>query len=196
MIKGSDQGVVQAYIGLGGNIGDTVATLWRAIELLAQNPAITSWQSSRFYRTTPVSAIEQPHYVNAVCALTTHLPPKQLLQLLQAVEVQLGKTPKAKEAPRIVDLDLLFYGSERYDDGELTLPHARWQERLFVLRPLRELTAFAPIAEGCGVRWVSIDGILTAFSNPNNETVTLIPQDRNSYTNIWRYQCNAIPFEK
>lgn len=160
-----------AYIGLGGNIGDAIATLFTAVELLSHHHQISSCTPSRFYRTTPVSSIAQEHYINAVCRITTCLVPHQLLYLLQKIETQLGKTAKAKEAPRIIDIDLLFYGSERYDDSELTIPHPRWHERLFVLLPLRELTDFAPIVEKNLLRWLCLDQLIATFSNPHNEVV-------------------------
>lgn len=165
-----------AYIGLGGNIGDALATLYKAVEALSCHQAISSCTTSRFYDTTPVSPLAQQRYVNGVSRITTDLSPRQLLHLLQAIETQLGKIAKAKEAPRILDLDLLFYGSERYHDRELIIPHPRWHERLFVLLPLRELTDSAPVVEKNSLRWLCLDQLIATFSNPHNEVVIPIKE--------------------
>lgn len=160
-----------AYIALGGNIGDSVAVLCKAIQMLMSHAATRFCRLSAFYATTPVSTIAQGDYVNAVCALSTTLAPRPLLHLLQAIERALGKTAKDREAPRIADLDLLFYGSAYYHDSELTLPHPRWHQRLFVLHPLRQLTRYAPVAVSEKLLWLDLDQLLATFSNAHNEVV-------------------------
>lgn len=78
-------------------------------------------------------------YVNAVAALATHLNAVELLHALQALEQAAGRVRSVQNAPRTLDLDLLFYGDARIDSGWLCVPHPRWQERAFVLRPLQEV---------------------------------------------------------
>src|SRR5205814_6337226 len=97
-------------------------------------------QVSKLYLTSPVSEIPQPHYTNAACVFQTSLSAHQLFPALQTIEQKHGKTPKAKNAPRVIDIDLLFFGHESYQEEHLQIPHPRWRERLFVLVPLVDLT--------------------------------------------------------
>ena len=83
---------------------------------------------------------KQREYLNAVCRFETTLSPFELLDALEMIEKALGKRPKPKEAPRVIDLDLIFYGDCQINSPKLTVPHPRWNQRLFVLAPLAELT--------------------------------------------------------
>ncbi len=97
-----------AFIGLGGNIGDSVKTIFSAVQKIEQIPQIFDLKCSNFYKTSPVSQIPQNDYVNAVCYLKTTLGAEDLLFELQRIEKELGRVSKPKEAPRIIDLDILF----------------------------------------------------------------------------------------
>lgn len=105
---------------------------------------------SKFYSTKPISAIEQPRFINAVCSFKTDLTPRALLLALEEIEKSLGKVKKLKDAPRLIDLDILFYGSEIYEGEGLSIPHASWKERLFVLVPLLDLFEKVQVK---GVTW-------------------------------------------
>lgn len=129
---------VKVYLGLGGNIGDTVSILNRAYQELAQLKEIRNLKISRLYETSPVGNPNQDVFVNAVCCFLTSLTPRELLKQLEELENKLGKKPKAKDAPRLIDIDILFYGSMCYEDETLTIPHYAWQSRLFVLVPLTD----------------------------------------------------------
>ncbi|MDB6080789.1 MAG: folK [Chlamydiia bacterium] len=131
--------MIDVFLGFGGNIGDAVATIVRAQKLIAELDGVCKMQSSRLYLTSAVSDIPQADYINGVCRLSTDLPLKVLWKALQQIERDLGKVAKAKNEPRIIDIDILFYGDERFQDHELTIPHPHWKERLFVLVPLSEL---------------------------------------------------------
>ena len=91
--------------------------------------------------TAPVGYREQPDFLNGVAALATTLAPRELLDVLLAVERSLGRTREGgpRFGPRTIDLDLLLYGDEVIDEPGLTVPHPRLHERLFVLEPLHEL---------------------------------------------------------
>lgn len=128
------------YLGLGGNIGDSCAILQSGIAKISSIEGVSDVITSSFYQTTPVSDLEQPDYINAVCRCKTTLSPQDLFAHLQEIERSLGKSPKPKNAPRIIDIDLLFFGTEPFNGHGLKIPHPRWQERLFVLIPLLELT--------------------------------------------------------
>jgi 2-amino-4-hydroxy-6-hydroxymethyldihydropteridine diphosphokinase len=130
--------MVIAYIGLGANLADPLAQLQRALLALKQLPETTLLRSSRFYRSAPLQA-SGPEFINAVAQLQTELSPLALLHALQTIEQTAGRQRPYHHAPRTLDLDLLFHGDTVLQTPELTLPHPRWRERAFVLRPLAEL---------------------------------------------------------
>jgi len=170
----------EVYVGLGGNIGDSYFILRKALEKMVQLPGIQDLEVSRFYRTTPVSTIPQDLYVNAVCRFKTNLSIRQLFQNLQDIEKNLGKTIKLKEAPRVIDLDILFFGVEVCNDEDLQIPHPRWHERLFVLIPLADLTKTLLIPDVKHpklVRLFDVSKYLQEFPNIHHETVIPITED-------------------
>ncbi|MDD0811948.1 2-amino-4-hydroxy-6-hydroxymethyldihydropteridine diphosphokinase [Curvibacter sp. RS43] len=128
-----------AYIGIGGNLGDALATVERAVQALRTSlPASQCRRVSSLYRSAPIDA-GGPDYVNAVAELCTTLSPEGLLQALQALEQAEGRERPYRNAPRTLDLDVLLYGAQRLDSPALTVPHPRMNERAFVLLPLAEL---------------------------------------------------------
>jgi 2-amino-4-hydroxy-6-hydroxymethyldihydropteridine diphosphokinase len=139
----------QVYIALGGNIGDVRKTFYEVIEEIQKSPHISQFHASSFYRTAPVSDIPQPDFLNAACAFQTTFSPHKLLYFLQEIEKKFGKVPKAKNAPRCIDIDILWYNGERIYDVDLEIPHPHWQERLFVLLPLSELVEEL---DGCSIK--------------------------------------------
>lgn len=123
-------------------MGDSSFLLNQALVELTSLKQIDRIETSQFYRSSPVGcATSQNFFVNAVCRFKTNLDPKTLLKHLQRIEKKLGKIPKPKDAPRPIDIDILFYGSLSYKDEELEIPHPHWHSRLFVLVPLNELTS-------------------------------------------------------
>jgi len=140
--------VVEAFIALGGNIGDVRSTFERAIALLCDGTLVRLTARSSDYRTPPWGITDQPPFVNAVIAVATSLSPHALLAHAQACERALGRdrgqTPRW--GPRTVDLDLLAYDDLVIDDATLTLPHPRLFERAFVLVPLAEIAPDRVIA--------------------------------------------------
>lgn len=164
----------EVFVALGGNIGDTQAVLQEALVQIGQLPQVESLRASRFYMTTPVSPIPQKDYINAVCAFKTSLSAKELLVVLQQIEARLGKIQKAKEAPRIVDLDILFFGLEFHSTPTLTIPHPRWHERLFVLTPLCDLISEINIPNSSGdVKKVDLIKLMREMPNKHNEQINL-----------------------
>jgi 2-amino-4-hydroxy-6-hydroxymethyldihydropteridine diphosphokinase len=128
----------RCYIGLGANLGDALATLRQAVDALGRLPHSRLAAVSSPYRTAPIDS-SGPDYFNAVAALDTELPPRELLQALQAIEAAHGRERPYRNAPRTLDLDILLFGDVVLDEPGLVLPHPRVQERAFVLRPLLEL---------------------------------------------------------
>jgi 2-amino-4-hydroxy-6-hydroxymethyldihydropteridine diphosphokinase len=135
--------VTLAYVGLGANLGDREATIRAAV---AELPGVVAVSSLR--ETDPVGITEQPRFLNGVAALETELTPRELLDVLLAVERRLGRERRQRWGPRTIDLDLLLYGDEVIDDDGLTVPHPRLHERRFVLEPLADL---APVLEVPGL---------------------------------------------
>jgi 2-amino-4-hydroxy-6-hydroxymethyldihydropteridine diphosphokinase len=132
--------VKRAYIGLGANLGDRSAALDAALEALRARPGVHVAAVSRVRETEPWGPVEQPPFLNAAAALDTTLEARELLDVLLAVERDLGRTREgARWGPRTIDLDLLLYGDEVIDEPGLTVPHPRLAERLFVLEPLHDL---------------------------------------------------------
>jgi 2-amino-4-hydroxy-6-hydroxymethyldihydropteridine diphosphokinase len=126
-----------AYLGLGSNLGDRKQNLVRALELLSKHMVIE--QVSSIYETEPVGYQPQPLFLNAVCRISTELNPRQLLRLANKTEAKLGRTPSFPNAPRTIDIDILFYGDDVFSNNELTVPHPRLAERAFMLVPLAEI---------------------------------------------------------
>ena len=129
---------VTAFVGLGANLGDARQAVQQALIDLAHLPHSELLAASRLYRSTPVAAAG-PDFVNAVAELRTSLSAPALLDALQTLEHAAGRQRPYPNAPRTLDLDLLLYGEARIDSARLTVPHPRWCQRAFVLRPLAEL---------------------------------------------------------
>ena len=132
---------VAAYVGLGANLGDTVATLRAALAGLGALPGTRLVRTSRFYRTPAWGVEAQPDFVNAVAALDTVLPPRELLEHLFAIERQHGRDRSREQrwGPRRLDLDLLLYADALVDEPGLQVPHPQLHRRGFVLVPLLEI---------------------------------------------------------
>lgn len=129
---------VDAYIGVGGNLGDATATVRQALQALAALSATTLVKQSLLYRTAPIDS-SGPDYINAVAHLRTGLSPLELLDRLQALENNSGRVRPYLNAPRTLDLDILLYGDRPIHSERLTVPHPRLWQRAFVLAPLAEI---------------------------------------------------------
>jgi 2-amino-4-hydroxy-6-hydroxymethyldihydropteridine diphosphokinase len=132
---------VRAYIGVGANLGERERTIRLAIEMLAAQPGIELAGVSPLRETEPWGPVEQPPYLNGALALDTELGPRDLLEVLLAVEQRLGRdrSTEVRFGPRTLDLDLLVHGGLVRDEPGLTLPHPRLHERRFALEPLADL---------------------------------------------------------
>ncbi len=132
---------VEAFIALGGNVGDVRATFDRAVACLCDGSEVRLLARSSDYRTPPWGVTDQPDFVNAVILVATTLAPRALLARAQACEETLGldRTRKRHWGPRLIDIDILTYDDLSRTDPDLTLPHPRRFERAFVLVPLAEI---------------------------------------------------------
>jgi 2-amino-4-hydroxy-6-hydroxymethyldihydropteridine diphosphokinase len=125
-------------LALGSNIGDRKAALKAAIQGLA--PYANVIKQSPIYETAAAYVTDQPPFLNMVVLAETKLEPLPLLQALKRLETELGRAPTFRYGPRLLDIDIVFYGDEILTLPELTLPHPRLAEREFVLRPLADIT--------------------------------------------------------
>jgi 2-amino-4-hydroxy-6-hydroxymethyldihydropteridine diphosphokinase len=120
------------------------------MQRLGQLPETTLVSMSGLYRTAPLDA-DGPEYVNAVAELRSGLTPPELLAHLHALELSFGRQRPHRNAPRTLDLDLLFHGERRIAESALTLPHPRAHQRAFVLAPLAELAPEWRLPDGRSV---------------------------------------------
>ena len=129
------------FLGLGGNMGDRLEHLRRALVDLRTHPEIEVAQVSRVYESEFVGDGTQQPYLNACAEVRTRLAPRVLLTVLKSVESRHGRPEGSHLQPRPLDLDILLFGDRVADEDALTLPHPRLRERAFVLEPLAEIAA-------------------------------------------------------
>ena len=127
---------VIAYLGLGSNLGERRDNLERALGFLSQRLRLK--KVSSIYDSEPVGNTHQPRFLNLACQTSTTLSPPGLLALAKGVEAKMGRTG-GSGAPRLIDIDILFYGDQVIKTPELVIPHPRLTERAFVLVPLVEI---------------------------------------------------------
>ena len=130
------------YIGIGSNLGNALKNCQHAVESLSLAKEIEIIKVSSFYKTEPIGIENQNLFINAVVEIKTALSARNLFQNLQNIEKDLGRKREAKGGPRIIDLDLLFYGQEVIQDADLIVPHPEIQKRRFVLEPLCEIASY------------------------------------------------------
>ena len=135
--------MVQAFVGLGSNLGDRQGTLRAAVGRLRALPQTRVVAVSRLRDTEPVGYLEQPRFLNGAVELATALSPRALLDALMELERRFGRDRVAypPQGPRTLDLDLLLYGGQTIAEPGLEVPHPRLHERRFVLEPLADLDA-------------------------------------------------------
>ena len=133
--------MVEALLGLGGNLGDVQSTLDRAIAVLCDGRDVRLIARSSDYRTPPWGVTDQPPFVNLALAVDTTLTPRTLLDRALRVEAMFGRdrTREQRWGPRVLDIDIIAFNGLEIDEGGLTLPHPRLFERVFVLAPLAEI---------------------------------------------------------
>ena len=183
------------WIGLGANLGDARAAFDAAWSLLRDHPQIEVRQRSGLYRTAPVGVNASEPFLNAVCCVSTTLAPLELLDVLQFIELTLGRTRELHWGPRTLDLDLLFVDEQIISEPRLTVPHpAAWYRR-FVIDPLfdvaptlrhpvlnltiaelRQRLQIRPLSIAFGASWTSLVEQLrpeVASRYPNAQLISL-----------------------
>ncbi len=127
------------YIGIGSNQGDPVENCRRAVGGIVSDRRNRLVRCSSFYRTEPMGRKDQDWFVNGVVLVETSLGPRQMLEFLLSLEKKMGRVRRERWGPRVIDLDILFYGEEVIDEENLQVPHPRLHERRFALIPLKEI---------------------------------------------------------
>lgn len=141
--------MIDAYIGLGSNLGESINTLHSAIEALGKVNGIELVRASQLYQSTAVGPGEQPDYINGALHIRTSLEPEALLDAMQRIENQHDRKRGAvRWTARTLDLDLLVYGDQQINTDRLTVPHPYIPERNFVLLPLNDLSPSLVFPDG------------------------------------------------
>jgi 2-amino-4-hydroxy-6-hydroxymethyldihydropteridine diphosphokinase len=138
--------LTEVGIGLGSNIGDKPKNIQRALALLEERGIARLTAVSSIYRTPPWGYKEQEFFANACALGETRLAPLELLAAVNAIEKDMGRAPSIRWGPRLIDIDLLFYGSGTFEHPKLHLPHKNMFERAFVLVPLAEIAPHLEIS--------------------------------------------------
>ncbi len=128
------------YLSLGSNIGESAGNIARAIALLPEHGVRVVGRSS-LYETEPVEFLAQAWFLNCVLEVETDLAPVELMQVLLNIERAMGRRRSVPKGPRVIDLDILLFGSRVVREADLQIPHPRMAARRFVLVPLTEIAA-------------------------------------------------------
>ena len=159
--------MTKSYLGLGSNLGDRLANLLAAVSLLDAAEGVDVTRSSRVYETDPVGGPEnQPVFLNAVVEVDTSLEARALLETCLGVEEGMGRVRDERWGPRNIDIDVLTFGREEIDRDDLTVPHPRMHERLFVLAPLLELDPDPPLPGGRKAMTMRLDRVDVSGARP------------------------------
>lgn len=129
--------MIRVFLGIGTNLGDRERNLQEARAALSQRLEIL--KESSIYQTAPWGYLDQPAFLNQVIEAQTALSSLNLLDVLKQTEKQLGRQANFRFGPRLIDLDILFYGNRIIQTSRLQVPHPRLTERAFVLIPLAEI---------------------------------------------------------
>ena len=126
----------QVLIGIGGNIGDPLASMRAALLSLDKHPQCHVAKVSSVWRTPPWGVTDQPDFLNACADIRTSLEPRAFLDLCLSIEQDLKRVRDVRWGPRSIDMDILFFGNREISEPGLIVPHPRLAERAFVLVPL------------------------------------------------------------
>jgi len=132
------------YLSLGSNLGDRQVNLRHAIGRLLELGYVH--EVSSLYETEPVELTDQPWFLNCAVAVRTELIPREFLSGMLAIERSMGRERTQPKGPRLIDIDILFFGEGAFEHEKLTLPHKNLFERAFVIVPLAEIAPHLEIA--------------------------------------------------
>lgn len=130
---------VTAYLGLGSNLGNKKGNIHKAMDIINTTRGVKLLIKSRLYKTKPLGVKNQPDFINAAIKIVTSLDSQRLLETILDIEKRLGRIRKKKWGPRVIDIDMLYYGNHVIRKRHLTVPHPLMNKRHFVLKPLAEI---------------------------------------------------------
>lgn len=138
---GTESGPVvePVFIALGSNLGDSARHIRDAVALLDRSDGFDVLAVAPLYESAPMYVEDQPSFVNTCLVGRSSIGPEALLALLKSVEKEIGRQATYRNGPRVIDLDIVYFGQEVFETTELCIPHPRRLERIFVLQPLVDL---------------------------------------------------------
>ncbi|WP_180897493.1 2-amino-4-hydroxy-6-hydroxymethyldihydropteridine diphosphokinase [Martelella soudanensis] len=154
---------VLAALGLGANLGDPASAMARALRMLNDGEGAEVVAVSKLYRTPPWGLVEQPPFINCCALVETSLSPEALMQRCLDIEKELKRVRDVRWGPRLIDIDILTYGTRALQTETVTIPHPRMLERGFVLMPLAEIAPDMAVNGRPVAEWVTeadISGIV------------------------------------
>jgi 2-amino-4-hydroxy-6-hydroxymethyldihydropteridine diphosphokinase len=132
--------MIRCYLSLGSNLANPELQLQRAVELLRCSAMVNVLKVANNYYSKPYGHIQhQPDFVNTVLMLDTWHSPYGLLLLCNSIEIYMGRERLQRWGPRVIDIDIVFYGQQKINTSKLTIPHPDMENRDFVIEPLAEL---------------------------------------------------------
>ena len=143
-------------LGLGGNLGDPPSTMASALQILDSHASIAVRQVSPLYRTPPWGKTDQAWFYNCCALVDTTLDPKPMLDACLATEQKLKRVRRERWGPRVIDIDVLTYGSRKVDQEGLTIPHPHMFERAFVLVPLADIAGDLMVSKRTVSDWLEL----------------------------------------
>lgn len=140
MREGAMPGAVEpVFIALGSNLGDSAGHIRDAVAALERAEGFEVTAVAPLYESAPMYVEDQPRFVNTCLMGRSLLPPERLLALLKHIETDIGRMATFRNGPRVIDLDIVYFGSTRMQVESLSIPHPRRRERVFVLQPLADI---------------------------------------------------------
>ncbi|MBW7956838.1 MAG: 2-amino-4-hydroxy-6-hydroxymethyldihydropteridine diphosphokinase [Deltaproteobacteria bacterium] len=127
------------FIAIGSNLGDRERNIREATRLAEKGGGLTVVKVSPLYESEPWGPQDQPRFVNAAMEARSELPPGELLRYLKGIEAEMGRREAERWGPRLIDLDIIFYGSRVIKGERIEVPHPRAHERAFVMVPLSDI---------------------------------------------------------
>lgn len=125
------------FLALGSNVGDKTSNIEKAIDLLGAK--VSQIVSAPLYESKAVGYLNQDNFINTAIRGETDLTPGELLAFIKGVEHDVGRVERFRWGPREIDIDIIFFGREQYNEENLSIPHSHYRERDFVLQPLIDI---------------------------------------------------------
>lgn len=126
-------------LSLGSNLADRAGQLRQALNAIALLPETQVTKVSRLYETAPLGELNQPAFLNVAAEIKTGLAPLELLNAAKGIERDLGRVDGPRWGPRLIDIDIILWGETVINEDALTIPHAQFRQRAFVLAPMCEI---------------------------------------------------------